>query len=269
MPTLRSSATLFEQRHHLAGAFGVLVDPRRILRIDQHDVGADGLNARDAFLDEFCGLTRIEIAQHRVGADLPDHQIRMQVDDGGLQPLHHFGRVLAALAGIDDGDVGGRIFPAQLRGEPVGIVEVRRGGAVALRRRRSERHDHDRLARDELARDVRQRSHRFGAALRRQARHAAEDVAGRFGDFLHLVDRLAGDALLRGRIDGGRRGRRRGAFSRGLLFGLVADLALSDSAACWAVCCGAVWASSGDTAAGITSARLTAQTVGNVDKQKG
>ena len=50
---------------------------------------------------------------------------------------------------------------------------------------------------------------------------------------------------------------------------LFPDLALSDSAACWAVCCGAVWASSGDTEAGINSARLTAQTVGNVDKQKG
>ena len=50
---------------------------------------------------------------------------------GGLQPLHHFRRVLAALAAIDDGDVGGRILPAQLRGEPVGIVEFRRGRAVA------------------------------------------------------------------------------------------------------------------------------------------
>ena len=42
-------------------------------------------------------------------------------------------------------------------------------------------------------------------ALRRQAGHAAEDVAGRFRDFLDLVDGLAGDALLLrrpGRIDG-------------------------------------------------------------------
>jgi hypothetical protein len=47
-------------------------------------------------------------------------------------------------------------------------------------------------------------------------------------------------------------------------------LALSDSAACWAVCCGAVWASNGDTEAGIKNARLAAKkTVGNVDKQKG
>src|SRR5215212_8532948 len=50
---------------------------------------------------------------------------------------------------------------------------------------------------------------------------------------------------------------------------LFPDLALSDSAACWAVCCGAVWACSGATEAGINSAKLTAQTVGNVDKQKG
>ena len=120
----------------------------------------------------------------------------MHVDHCGLQPLHHFRRVLAALAAIDDGDVGGRILPAQLRREPVGIGEFRRGRAVAGGRRRSERDDHDRLAGGELARDMRQRAHRFGAALRRQARHAAEDVAGRFRDLLHLVDRLAGDALL-------------------------------------------------------------------------
>ena len=50
---------------------------------------------------------------------------------------------------------------------------------------------------------------------------------------------------------------------------LFSVLAWSDSAACCAVCCGAVWARSGDTEAGINSARLAAQTVGNVDKQKG
>ncbi len=174
------------------------------------------------------------------------------------------------LPALIDGDVGGRILPAQLRGEPVGIGELRRGRAVACGRRRSERDDHHRLTRNELARDVRQRSHRFGAALRRQARHTAEDVAGRFRDFLHLVDRLAGDALLRGRIGGRRRAACGAALSAaGFCSVLFPDLALSDSAACWAVCCGAVWASSGDTAAGINSARLTAQTVGNVDKQKG
>ena len=104
---------------------------RRILRIDQHEIGAGRLNARDAVFDELGGLGRIEIAQHRVGADLPDHQVRMHVDHRGLQPLHHFGRVLAALAAIDHGDVGGRILPVQLRRQPVGIVEFRRGRAVA------------------------------------------------------------------------------------------------------------------------------------------
>src|SRR5215207_3691842 len=61
-----------------------------------------------------------------------------------------------------------------------------------------------------------------------------------------------------------------GALSAGGCFSaLFSVLALSDSAACCAVCCGAVWACSGDTEAGIKSARLTAQRVGNVDKQKG
>jgi hypothetical protein len=49
---------------------------------------------------------------------------------------------------------------------------------------------------------------------------------------------------------------------------LLSVLAVSESAACWAVCCGTVWARSG-TEAGINSARLAAQTVGNIDKRKG
>jgi hypothetical protein len=51
---------------------------------------------------------------------------------------------------------------------------------------------------------------------------------------------------------------------------LFSVLAGSDSAACCALCCGAIWASNSDTEAGIRSARLAAKkTVGNVDKQKG
>src|ERR1041385_3617969 len=43
---------------------------------------------------------------------------------------------------------------------------------------------------------MRQRSERFGAAFRRAAWHPAQNIAGRFRDFLDLVDRLAGNALL-------------------------------------------------------------------------
>ena len=50
---------------------------------------------------------------------------------------------------------------------------------------------------------------------------------------------------------------------------LFPDLALSDSAACWAVCCGAAWACSESTEAGINNARPAAETVSNVDKRKG
>ena len=96
------------------------------MRIDQHQIGAGGLDAADAVLHHLGGLGGIETAQHRVGADLPDHQVRLHVDHRGLQPLHHFGRILAALAAIEHGDVGGRILAAQLRGQPVGIGEFRR-----------------------------------------------------------------------------------------------------------------------------------------------
>src|SRR5690242_6316505 len=43
---------------------------------------------------------------------------------------------------------------------------------------------------------MRQRAKGFGAAFRRAAWHTAQNVAGRFRDFLDLVDRLAGEALL-------------------------------------------------------------------------
>jgi hypothetical protein len=104
------------------------------LRIDQHQIGPRLLNPPDAFFHRPGGLARIEIAQYRVGADLPDHHVRMHVDHLGLQPLHHFRRVLAALAAIDHRNVGARILPAQLRGEPVGIFEFGRRRAVTVGR---------------------------------------------------------------------------------------------------------------------------------------
>ncbi|MGY4600228.1 hypothetical protein ACVWXL_007974 [Bradyrhizobium sp. GM22.5] len=93
----------------------------------------------------------------------------------------------------------------QLRGKAIGIVEIRRARAESRGRRRAERDDDDGLAGDELARDMRQRAHRLRAALRRQAGHAAKDVAGGFRDLLHLVDGARRDAALVGgrRCDGG------------------------------------------------------------------
>ena len=69
---------------------------------------------------------------------------------------------------------------------------------------------------------MRQRTHRFGAALRRQAGDTVEDVASRFRDLLHLLDRLAGEALLLrwillrpvSRIDGRNTARARGRLLR-------------------------------------------------------
>ena len=141
----------------------------------------------------------------------------MHVDHLRLQPLHHFRRIVAALAAGDDGDVGGRILPVQLRREPVGIGEFGRRRAKTRGRGRAERDDHDRLAGSELACDMRQRSQRLSAALRRQTGHAAENVAGRFRDLLDLVDRLGGEALLlrrRGLVGGRRAGRDRVSAAR-------------------------------------------------------
>jgi len=103
--------------------------------------------------------------------------------------------------------------------ETVRVGELRRARAVTGGRGRSEGDDHHRLTGDELARDVRQRSHRFGIALRWQTRDTAEDVTSGLGDLFHFIDRLAGDALLGSGIGDSRL--RLGALSRGLLFSPV------------------------------------------------
>ncbi len=189
---------LVQQLDHLAGAFRLGVHRRRILRIDQHQVSAGRLDLADAVLDDLGGIAGVEVAQHRIGTDLPDHQIGLRVDHLVLQPGHHLRRVLAALAAVEHGDAGTGIGPMQLRRQPVRIGEFRRRRAVAFRRRRSEGHDHNRFASCQLGRHMRQRAHRLAAAFRRQAGHAGENVAGGFRDFLDLVDGLAGEALLVG-----------------------------------------------------------------------
>jgi lysophospholipase L1-like esterase len=112
-----------------ARALRVLGHARRILRIDQHHIAARGLDAHDAILDLICRDVGIEVAQHGIGADLPDHKVGVTVDHGTLQPLHHLRRILPADAGIDDGDVGGRIMPLQLRRQyPTANISVINAG---------------------------------------------------------------------------------------------------------------------------------------------
>ena len=200
---------LVEQRDHLAGALRLGVDRRRVLRIDQHEVRTAGLDAADAVLDHLGGLAGIEIAQHRIGPDLPDHEVRLGVDDLGLQPRHHLGCVFAALAAIQHRDVGVGIGALQLRRQPVRIGKFRRRRAIALGGGRAEGHDHHRLAKRQLASDMRHRAHGLRPALRRAAGHAAEYVGRRLCDFLDLVDRFGSDAFFR-RVGLIGRDRRRG-----------------------------------------------------------
>jgi len=61
--------------YHLARALGCSVTPA-ILRIDQHQNRAGGLDARDAILHaEFGRLGGIVLRSTAVGSDLPDHQV--------------------------------------------------------------------------------------------------------------------------------------------------------------------------------------------------
>src|SRR5207237_900891 len=50
-----------EQPDHFVRAFRTFIEPRGILRIDQHEISASGLNERDAVLDNFGGFGGIEV----------------------------------------------------------------------------------------------------------------------------------------------------------------------------------------------------------------
>ena len=71
---------------------------RRILRIDQHDVGTRRLQPVDAVIDQRLGLRNgcIIAPDDGVGADLPDDEIGLRVQHRDLHPLHHLHRVFAA-----------------------------------------------------------------------------------------------------------------------------------------------------------------------------
>src|SRR5580704_13901932 len=58
------------------------------------------------------------IAQHRIGADLPEHELRMLGDDAAGEPRHHVFGLVAVDAAVEHGDVLQRETLLEVDGEP-------------------------------------------------------------------------------------------------------------------------------------------------------
>ena len=96
------------------------------------------------------------MAQHRVGAELPEHQVGLLGDDGAVEALKHVADLLAADAAVEHGDrLRGEGMP-QFGFEPARIIRRLRAGACACGRRRPDGDDGDRFMARQLARDMRE-----------------------------------------------------------------------------------------------------------------
>ena len=133
-----------QQRHHVIG--GRLRDhPRRELRIDENDVGADRLQPRNAFMQQRAAGIEWAVAQHRIGADLPEHQMRLLGNHPGLETGEHVDRLLAVDAAVEHGELltGEMLAELDLKSARVGRSRRARTGAIG--RRGADGHDLDRL----------------------------------------------------------------------------------------------------------------------------
>ena len=120
----------------------------RVLRIDQHDVGtgrpAQMLDA--ALQDRQMRLHRIA-AKHGVGAELPEHEVRLLGDDVALEAgaLVMVGVAVDAAVDHDEAMAGEAI--RQLDPQPAGIRALWRACPLAEGRRGADSHDLDRSLR--------------------------------------------------------------------------------------------------------------------------
>ena len=83
---------------------------------------------------------------HRIGAELPEHEIGLGGDHRAVEALEHVGDFFAVDAAIDHGDRAGREMLRELDLQPARIARGRRARAGARGRRRTDGDDGDRLA---------------------------------------------------------------------------------------------------------------------------
>ena len=107
---------------------------RRELRIDQHDVGTDGADLFEAIADRGVVVADLVIVDDRIGAELPQNEVRLSGYYGGIEALKHVADFFASDAAIDHGDrmVGEMLL--KLARQPVRITRRCRACARAGRR---------------------------------------------------------------------------------------------------------------------------------------
>ena len=86
------------------------------------------------------------VAQHRIGAELPQHQVGLGGDHGLVEAPEHVADDLAADAAIEHLDRVRGKAPLQFGLEPAGVIRRARAGAGARGRGRADGDDDDRLA---------------------------------------------------------------------------------------------------------------------------
>ena len=97
-------------------------DLRRILRVDQHHVGAGLAQLHEAVMERRGRLRQRAVAQHRVAADLPEHQVRLRRKHIAIEARQHVARFLAVDAAVDHGDRQRRKQLLQLDGKAAWIA---------------------------------------------------------------------------------------------------------------------------------------------------
>ena len=119
----------------------VIEDLGGALVVHQDDVDLGALQAPDAGLDEVLEYLGVRMAQHAVGADLPDDERRAHRERVPIDARDLLGRVLPADAAVDNGNVreGEMLAQLHLHHRRVAVGTIR--GEMALRGRRAERYD--------------------------------------------------------------------------------------------------------------------------------
>ena len=133
-----------DQRNHLVDVrFGD--HSRRVLRIDQDDVRAGGLEASEALVQKRGVRRYCFVPQHRVRARLPQHQIGLLGDHRGVETREHIGSFLAVDAAVQHRDLVSREMTGEFLRQPARIGGSGRARTRAEGRRGAERHDLDGL----------------------------------------------------------------------------------------------------------------------------
>ena len=153
-------------------------DSRRILRIEQHDVGAGRLQARQAFVQKRGVRRHCFVAQQRIRTNLPQHQIGFFGNDGGVEAREHARDFVAVDAAVQHRDGMSRKSAGQIVRQAARIRGGRGACAGPVGRRGAERHNFDRLAAGEEPRSPRQRAIKAYLLERQRARGWPRDRAG-------------------------------------------------------------------------------------------